>query len=54
MSIYQNKIEFAGLEVDQSIDIILSNFKVLDYLYINNIEGSKIDLDFKNKIVRND
>ena len=40
-----------GLEVDQCIDIILGDFKVLKYFYINNIEGSKLELALRNKFV---
>ncbi len=41
-----------GLEVDQCIDIILGDFQVLKYFFINNIEGSKLDLALRNQKAR--
>jgi hypothetical protein len=35
--------EITALEADQCIDIILSEFQMFKYLYINEITGSKLD-----------
>jgi hypothetical protein len=41
-----------GIEVDQCIDMILGDFQVLKYFYINNLKGSKLDLVLRNKFVK--
>ncbi len=41
-----------GLEVDQCIDIILGDFQVLNFFYMDHIEGSKLDLALRNKKAR--
>ena len=49
LGIFQINSGNKGLEADQFIDIILSDFQVLIYLWINNIKGSKLDLALRNK-----
>ena len=51
LRIFQINSENNGLEVDQCIDIILGDFKVLKSFDMNNIEGSKLDLALRNKFV---
>ncbi len=43
MGIFQINSDYNGFEVDQCIEIILGDFQVLKYFYINNLEGSKLD-----------
>jgi len=43
MGIFQINSGNNGFEVDQCIEIILGDFQVLKYFYINNLEGSKLD-----------
>ncbi len=52
MRILQINSEKNVLEVDQCIDIILSDFQVLKHLQINNLKGSKLDLALRNKEVK--
>ena len=52
LRIFQINSEYTGLEADQCIDIILSDFQVLKYFFINNLKGSKLDLALKNKKMR--
>jgi hypothetical protein len=40
-----------GLEVDECI-IILNDFKSLRYFHFNKLEGDKLNLALRNKIVR--
>jgi hypothetical protein len=52
MGIFQINSENNGLEVDQCIDIILSDFQVLEDFSINNLKGSKLDLALRKKKAR--
>ena len=52
MSIFQINSVNDGLEVDQCIDIILGDFQVLKYFFMDHIEGSKLDLALRNKFVK--
>jgi hypothetical protein len=52
MGIFQIYSVNYGLEFDQSIDIILSDFQVLTYFYMDNLKGSKLYLALRNKKAR--
>jgi hypothetical protein len=53
MCIIQINSEGNGLQADQCIDIILSDFQVLKHFFINNIfEVSKLELALRNKKAR--
>jgi hypothetical protein len=49
LGIFQINSGNKDLEADQCIDIILSDFQVLKYFSIYNLEGSKLDLALRNK-----
>ena len=52
MRIFQINLENIGPEVYQCIDIILGDFQVLKYFYMDNLEGIKLDLALRNKFVK--
>ena len=49
LGIFQINSECTGLEADQCIDIILSDFQVLKYFYFGNSKGNRLDLALRNK-----
>ncbi len=52
MRIFQINSVVTDLEVDQCIDIILSDFQVLKYIFIYNFMESKLDLALGNKFLK--